>query len=89
MTKTASEVGFCINDANADAIASHLIDRLVDDACAGETMLNRLYRGREVYSLSPGEKQELVRLSKRFEYMALTALEILAAQRSQHLEAAE
>lgn len=85
---TASEVGFCVMDANADCIARNLIERLAEDASTDESLINRLYRGREVYSLSIHERMELVRFSKKCEYMALTALEILAAQRP-HQQAAE
>lgn len=51
--------------------------------------MNRLYRGRDVFTLSEGEMRDLAKLAERFSYIAKTAREVLAAQSVPALIAAE
>lgn len=89
--RLASEVGFCVMDDNADLIASNLIAQISEYASMIESRMNRLFKGREAYTLSEGEKQLLIKLSGRLSYLDRTADQILEAQEPSEtiLQAAE
>jgi hypothetical protein len=89
--RLASEVGFCVVDDNADLIAGNLIAQIRELTSGIETRLNRLYKGREAYTLSDGEIRDLTKLAGQFLYFDRTASDILAAQASSEpvLQAAE
>ncbi|HZH52502.1 MAG TPA: hypothetical protein VEZ16_11555 [Microvirga sp.] len=86
----ASNVGFCVVDSNADAIADNLVHRIREAAAEMESQVNRLYRGRQAYDLNEGSKQDLEKAIERLSYMAKTLREIHAEQtKVVYLQAAE
>lgn len=90
--RLASEVGFCVMDDNADLIAGNLVAQIRELSASIESKLNRLYKGREAFTLSDGEKQDLMKLAGQFVYFDRTASEILEAQEASEpviLQAAE
>lgn len=88
--QSASNVGFCIVDSNADLIADTLVRRIREAAADLESDVNRLYRGRCCYDLNAVAELDLGKTIKRLNYLAETLREV---QRSQShvklLEAAE
>jgi hypothetical protein len=90
--KLASEVGFCIDDRLADAIAESVVHKIAGNAAECEARMNHLYRGRNSFTLSERDKRELAKLAGQFEYLAKTAREVLEAQEASEtvtLQAAE
>lgn len=86
----ASNVGFCVVDSNADAIADNLVHRIREAAAEMESQVNRLYRGRQSYDLTEGSKQDLDKAIERLTYMTRTLREVQAEQtKVVYLQAAE
>jgi hypothetical protein len=86
----ASDVGFCISDSNANAIADNLVHRIQEAAAELESQVNRLYRGRQAYDLEQGSRLDLDKAIERLNYMAKTLREVQAEQsRVVYLQAAE
>lgn len=86
----ASDVGFCVVDSNADAIADNLIHRIRESAVEMESQINRLYRGRNAYDLSAGAKADLDKVVERLTYLTQTLREVGRAQSQVvYLQAAE
>ena len=87
---SASAVGFCITDSNADAIADNLVRCIHEAAAEMESHVNRLYRGRQAYGLEDGSRLDLEKAIERLNYMARTLPEVQAEQsRVVYLQAAE
>lgn len=78
--ESASHVGFCVVDSNADLIADTLVRRIREMTADMETEVNRLYRGRNAYDLNAVGKIDLEKTIKRLAYMAETLRDV---QRSQ------
>ncbi len=78
--ESASQVGFCLVDSNADLVADTLVRRIRDMAADMETEVNRLYRGRNAYDLNAVAKLDLDKTVKRLNYLAETLRDV---QRSQ------
>lgn len=86
----ASDVGFCVVDANANVIADNLVHRIRETAVDMEGHVNRLYRGRKAYDLSEGTKEDLDKAIEQLTYMARTLREIQNEQSKViYLQAAE
>lgn len=86
----ASDVGFCVTDSNANAIADNLVRRIHEAAADMESQVNRLYRGRQAYDLEEGSRIDLDRAIERLSYMARTLREVQSEQsRVVYLQAAE
>jgi len=86
----ASDVGFCVTDSNANAIADNLVHRIHDAAADMETQVNRLFRGRQAYDLEEGARLDLEKAIERLTYMAKTLREVQSEQsRVVYLQAAE
>ncbi|WP_445501282.1 hypothetical protein [Microvirga sp. G4-2] len=86
----ASDVGFCVVDANADVIADNLVHRIREAAVDMESQVNRLYRGRQAYDLSKGTKADLDKAIEQLTYMARTLREVQKEQSKViYLQAAE
>ena len=86
----ASDVGFCIADSNANAIADNLVHGIHAAATEMESQVNRLYRGRQAYDLEDGAMLDLERAIERLNYMAKTLREVQAEQTHVvYLQAAE
>ncbi len=86
----ASDVGFCVVDANANVIADNLIHRIREASVDMESQVNRLYRGRHSYDLSEGTKADLDKAIEQLTYMARTLREIRNEQsKVVYLQAAE
>jgi ribose 1,5-bisphosphokinase PhnN len=86
----ASDVGFCVVDANADVIADNLIHRIRETAVEMEAQVNRLYRGRQAYDLSQGTKADLDKAIEQLTYMARTLRQVHKEQsKVVYLQAAE
>ncbi len=77
---SASEVGFCIVDSNADVIADNLVRRVYDSAVEMESDINRLYRGRNSFDLNAVARIDLRKAAERLAYMAQTLRDIDDAQ---------
>jgi hypothetical protein len=87
---SANNVGFCVTDSNANAIADNLVHRIREAALDIESQVNRLYRGRQAYDLTDGAKLDLEKAVERLNYMARTLREIQAEQsKVVYLHAAE
>ncbi len=86
----ASDVGFCVTDSNANAIADNLVHRIREAAADMESQVNRLYRGRQACDLSEGAKLDLEKAIERLNYMAKTLREVRNEQsKVVYLQAAE
>lgn len=86
----ASNVGFCVVDSNADAIANNLVQRIREASAEMESQVNRLYRGRQAYDLKDGAKRDLEKTIERLNYMARTLREVQNEQAQiVYLQAAE
>lgn len=86
----ASDVGFCIVDSNANAIADNLVRRIREAAVEMESQVNRLYKGRQAYDLEEGAKLDLDKAIERLNYMAQTLRQIQREQSEVvYLQAAE
>jgi hypothetical protein len=78
--ESASQVGFCVVDSNADLIADTLVRRIREMTADMETEVNRLYRGRNAYDLNAVAKLDLDKTIKRLNYLSETLRDV---QRSQ------
>ncbi|WP_230531346.1 hypothetical protein [Microvirga roseola] len=87
----ASDVGFCVTDSNANAIAENLVHRIRESTADMESQVNRLYRGRQAYDLDDAAKLDLDRAIERLTYMARTLRDVRKEQQSDivYLQAAE
>ena len=90
LSERASDAGFCAVDSNADLIAEAMVRRLRDTAAEMEASVNRLYRGRDAFTLTDRARTDLERSIRRLAEMAEALREIQRAQdRAPMLQAAE
>jgi hypothetical protein len=88
--ESASHIGFCVVDSNADLIADTLVRRIREAAAELESDVNRLYRGRSSYDLNAVAKVDLEKTIKRLNYLAETLRDVQRSQvRVTLLQAAE
>ncbi|MBB4042124.1 hypothetical protein GGR34_003809 [Microvirga flocculans] len=86
----ASDVGFCVVDDNANAIADTLVHRVRVAATEMESHVNRLYRGRQAFDLEDGARRDLDKAIEQLAYMVRTLREVQDEQsKVVYLQAAE
>ena len=90
LSERARDAGFCAVDSNADLVAEAMVRRLRDTAAEMEASVNRLYRGRDAFTLADRARTDLERSIRRLAEMAEALREIQRAQdRAPMLQAAE
>jgi hypothetical protein len=85
----ASEIGFCIDDDNANLVADLLVGRIRAAASEMEAQVNRLYCGRKAVELRAGAQRDIEKTIRRLHDMADTLRDVQAAQGVVYLQAAE
>jgi hypothetical protein len=85
----ASEIGFCIDDGNANLVADLLVGRIRAAASEMEAQVNRLYCGRNAVELRAGAQRDIEKTIRRLHDMADTLRDVQAAQGVVYLQAAE
>lgn len=85
----ASEIGFCLDDDNANLVADLLVGRIRAAASEMEAQVNRLYRGRNAVEFRAAAQRDIGKTIRRLHDMAETLRDVQAAQGIVYLQAAE